>query len=261
MTTSPLALVTGGSSGIGLEIAKQLAGRGYDVAISGQSERVFAAAEELRALGQEAYPFQADLGTYDGVEAFWAFVTALGRPVEVAALNVGISKGGSFLENSLEDEFRIIAINITGTVHLAKRVVHHMAPRGAGRILVVSSVSATTPTPYETVYGPTKAFGYSFAEGLREELIETGISVTALLPGATNSDFHANAGMHDTVYGDNSWKNDKTLVARQGVDALFAGDDFVVGGDERTQEAYRTNRALPEAEKAARHAEGAKPRR
>jgi len=255
----PLALVTGGASGIGLELAKQFATHGYDVAISGQSERVFDSAKVLQDLGAEAYPFRGDAGTYDGVEGFWTFVTERGRPVAAAALNVGIGVGGAFVDTDLEDELKLIAINVTGTVHMAKRVVQHMVANGDGRILVVSSVSATTPTPYETVYGPSKAFGFSFAESLREELKDTGVSVTALLPGATNSDFHANAGMGNTKFGDNSWKNDKTLVARQGYEALIAGDDHVVGGDEATKQAVVDNRTIPEPVKAARQAESTRP--
>ncbi|MEJ2860996.1 SDR family NAD(P)-dependent oxidoreductase [Actinomycetospora flava] len=263
-TTRPLALVSGGSSGIGYELARELAERGHDVAISGQSDRVHASATELGKLGVDVYPFRADAATYDGVEGFWRSVAGLGRPINVACLNVGVGVGGaSFLETDLDAELRMIAINCTGTVHLAKRVVramHEQGPdHGERRILVVSSVSATTPTPYEPVYGPTKAFGFSFAESIREELRAEGITVTALLPGATDSAFHHNAGMGDTRFGDNSWKNDRTEVARQGIDALFAGDDHVVGGDEATKQQVVDHRSMSEPEKAARQGAMARP--
>lgn len=265
MTANPLALVTGGSSGIGFEIAAQLAERGYDVAVSGQSERVHDAAEKLTALGVEAYPFRADAATYDGVEAFWRFVADLGRPLNIAVLNVGIGVGGAFADTDLDDELRMIAINCNGTVHIAKRAVRAMLDQGPDqgerRILVVSSVSATTPTPYEPVYGPTKAFGFSFAESIREELREHGITVTALLPGATDSEFHHNAGMGDTTFGDNSWKNDRTEVAHQGIEALLADDDHVVGGDEATKQRVREHRSMTEPEKAARQGALARPPR
>ena len=225
-STRPLALVTGGSSGIGLELAKQFAEHGYDVAISGQSDRVHQSAQQLRELGVEAYPYQGDAGTYDGVEGFWQLVAGLDRPVAAAALNVGIGVGGAFVDTDLDDEFKLIAINVTGTVHMAKRVVQHMAANGTGRILILSSVSATT---------------------------------TALLPGATNSDFHANAGMGNTRFGDNSWKNDKTDVAQQGFEALIRGDDHVVGGDEATKQMVIDNRTTPEPVKAARQAESTRP--
>ena len=255
-----LAMVTGGSGGIGFELAKQFADHGFDVAISGQSDRVYESTEALRAKCVEAYPYQADASTYDGVEGFWRFVEGLGRPVDAAALNVGIGLGGAFVDNDLEDDFRLIAINITGLVNRAKRVTRHMTANGDGCILITSSVSATSPTPHETVYGPSKAFGFSFAESLREELRGSGVSVTALLPGATDSDFHANAGMGNTAFGDNSWKNDKTEVARQGFKALMNGDDHVVGGDEATKQAAIDNRTTPEPVKAARQAERTRPR-
>ena len=110
-------------------------------------------------------------------------------------LNVGIAVGGAFTDTTLEDHLRVLAINVTGTTHMAKRVADHMAANRTGQILIVSSISATTPTPYEGVYGATKAFGYNLAETLREELREHGVNVTALLPGATDSDFHTNGGM------------------------------------------------------------------
>ena len=198
--------------------------RGDDSAMLGHSARKQRIADNLtlRALGVEVYPYRGDAGTYDGVEGFWQFVADLGRPVAAAALNVGVGLGGRFVDNDLADDLKVIAVNITGTVHMAKRVVQHMAANQAGRILIVSSVSATTPTPYETVYGPSKAFGFAFAESLREELKDRGVSVTALLPGATDSDFHANAGLGQTVIG-RAAKNDKTLVARQGYDGLIRG--------------------------------------
>ncbi|WEJ08735.1 SDR family NAD(P)-dependent oxidoreductase [Sinorhizobium prairiense] len=252
-TERPLAMVTGASSGIGFEIARQFAQNGFDVALSGSSERIFLAAEKLRNGGAEAFPLQADAGTYEGIEAFWEFILQLKRPIEACALNVGIAVGGAFTETSLEDDLRVIAVNVTGTVHMAKHVVRHMVANGNGRILIVTSVSATSPTPFETTYGPSKAFGFPFAESLREELRGTGVTVTALLPGATNTDFHANAGMADTPIG-KAMKNDRELVAKQGFDALMNDIDHVVGGDDATKQVVIENRKLPETVKAARHA-------
>lgn len=253
----PLAIVTGATSGIGFELAVQFASNGYDVAITGSSAGIHDSAAALRELGVDAYPHQADAATRDGVESFWNFVKELDRPVEAAALNVGIAKGGAFVDNDLEDDMRVIAINIVGTVHLAKRVVQHMVPNGRGRILIVSSVSATQPTPYETVYGPSKAFGYMFAESLREELRESGVGVTALLAGATDTNFHKNAGMGSTAI-DQGRKNDPRVVARMGFEGLMGDLDHVVGGDEHTQRVAAENRTTPEPVKAARHAKSAK---
>ncbi|MBY0215313.1 SDR family oxidoreductase [Paenibacillus illinoisensis] len=253
----PLAMITGSSSGLGLELAKQFAQNGYDVAISGSSDRIFEAAETLREYGIEAYPLKADASTYDGVEDFWTFVSKLDRPVDAAVLNVGVGLGGAFVDTDLDDELRLISINITGLVHMTKRVVKHMISHKNGKILIVSSISATQPTPYETVYGPSKAFGFSFAESLRQELLETGITITALLPGATDTNFHSNAGMGSSQIG-SSKKNDKTLVAKQGYEALMNNEDHVVGGDAETKQIAIDNRTIPEPVKAARHAKQAR---
>ncbi|MET7320577.1 SDR family NAD(P)-dependent oxidoreductase [Streptomyces sp. NPDC005549] len=255
----PLALVTGASNGIGTEIARQLASRGYDIIGTGRGDSIDTVAERLRALGATVYPLRADLATYDGVENLWKQVQEIGRPLDVAVLNAGRSIGGAFAtDTDLDDELKLIALNVNAVVHLAKRVVPGMLARGKGRILITSSISATMPTPYETVYGPSKAFGYSFAESLREELRGSGVTVTALLPGATDSDFHQRAGMGRTAIGKGR-KNDKRLVAKQGVDALLAGKDHVVGGDQATKRQALLNRFLPEPVKASRQGANAKP--
>ncbi|MFF9457315.1 SDR family NAD(P)-dependent oxidoreductase [Streptomyces flaveolus] len=248
----PLAFVTGASNGIGTEIARQLASRGYDIIGTGRGDSIDTVAERLRALSATVYPLRADLTAYDGVEDLWKQVQEISRPLDVAVLNAGVSIGGAFAtDTDLDDELKLIALNVNAVVHLAKRVVPGMLSRGKGRILITSSISATMPTPYETVYGPSKAFGYSFAQSLREELRGSGVTVTALLPGATDGDFHQRAGMGQ--------KNDKRLVAKQGVDALLAGKDHVVGGDKATKRQALLNRFLPEPVTARRQGANAKP--
>jgi uncharacterized protein len=253
----PLALVIGASAGIGLQIARQLAGRGHDVVGVGSSPRIETLREELD--GVRVHPVQADLATQDGVEALWRAIEDLDRPLAVAALNAGRSLGGAFVDTDLEDELQMLALNVTGQVRLAKHVVRAMAARREGRILITSSMSALTPTPFESIYGPTRAFMFSFAEGLREEMKEHGVSVTALLPGATATDFHDTAGMGNTKFGSNDWKNDPALVAKRGVDALFAGKDHVIGGDAATQRQALVNKFLPERVKAAQFARDSRP--
>jgi short-subunit dehydrogenase len=260
-TDRPLALVTGGSSGIGYELARQLAEHGHDVAISGSSGRIHESAAKLRKLGVDAWSHQADASTHEGVESFWRVVEGLGRPVDVAVLNVGIAVGGAIADVDLDDHLRVLAINVVGTTHMAKRVVDHMVANGAGRILIVSSISATTPTPYEGVYGATKAFGYNLAETLREEVRRHGVTVTALLPGATDSDFHSNGGMGaDTPIG-RMQKFPKEQVGRLGYEGLMAGEDMVIGGGPDARDAYERHLATPEAEKAAAHAQLVRPDR
>jgi short-subunit dehydrogenase len=168
-------------------------------------------------------------------------------------------RGGAFVDTDLADELDEIELNAVSQVRLAKPIVRDMVGRGAGRILFTSSLSATTPTPYETIYGPTRAFVYSFAQSLRQELLDTGVTVTALLPGATATEFHHRAGMDNTRFGDNSWKNNPALVARKGFTALMAGRDHVIGGDRATWRAAMVNKFLPETTKAARQAKQARP--
>lgn len=256
----PLALVTGGSAGIGLELARLLANDGHDLLIAGSSDRVFDAAEALGETGTSVFAVKADLATDDGTDAVWRAATETGRNVEVAIFNAGIAIGGAFQDIPLEEHMRLISINVISQVRLAYSVIPHMVANGRGRILLVSSLSATTPTPYETVYGPSKAFLTSFGHGLREELRGTGVQVTILHPGATATDFHARAGMHTTAFGDNSWKNSPAEVARQGYDALGRGETSVIGGDAATQRAGQEHRSLSEEEKARRHAEMARPK-
>ncbi|MDP9907267.1 SDR family NAD(P)-dependent oxidoreductase [Arthrobacter bambusae] len=258
-STNPLAIITGASNGIGYQLALQLAQHGHDLVATGRSDRIFQAAEDFRKYGVEVTPVQADLSRFEEVERFWKESAALGRPIAVAVINAGIGIGGApFWGTDLEEELKLIDVNVTSVVHLAKRVVTHMQANRSGRILFTSSISATQPTPYETVYGPSRAFVFSFAESLREELKSEGVSVTALLPGATDSDFHARAGMGNTDIG-RMKKNDRVMVAKQGYEAMMKGKDQVVGGDWATKRAGFLNRFLTETYKAARQGRAARP--
>lgn len=252
-----LALVTGASAGIGIELAAQLASRGYDLVGVGSSERINELREGITDVN--VYPVQADLTTAQGIDTVWSAVTELNRPLDVACLNAGRSLGGAFLDTDLDDELDMLALNITGQVRLAKHVVRHMAAQKSGRILITSSLSALTPTPYESIYGPTRSFMLSFAQGLREEMKEHGVGVTALLPGATDTNFHNSAGMQDTKFGSNDWKNDPAEVAEQGLEALFADQDHVVGGNQATKDEAALNRTLSDPVKAAKFAKDSRP--
>ncbi|MER6237689.1 SDR family NAD(P)-dependent oxidoreductase [Streptomyces clavifer] len=257
--TRPLALVTGASSGIGYQLALLFAINGYDLVATGRSDKIDNAAADLAQHGAEVIPVRADLAQSDGVKTVWRAVEETGRPLDAAVLNAGRSIGGAFLDTDLEDELSLIELNVTSVVHLAKHVARHMAANHRGRILITSSLSATLPTPYETVYGPSRAFTRMFALGLREELKEHGVSVTTLLPGATDSDFHARAGMNNTAFGPGMKKNSRKDVARQGFLAMMDGQAEVVGGDAATKRTALKNRFLPEPLKAAQHARKAKP--
>jgi short-subunit dehydrogenase len=193
-----LAVVTGASSGIGLELAKLFAEHGYDLVVVAEDAGLGAVADQLRSSGAMVESVQADLATQRGVEHLWERVRGLGRPVDAIAINAGVGVGGPFLETDLTKEIDMINLNVTGAVHLAKLVVKDMAQRGEGKILITSSIAAEMPAPFEAVYGATKAFLLSFAEALRNELKDTRITVTALQPGPTDTNFFHRAEMDDT---------------------------------------------------------------
>ena len=202
-TTPPgRAVVTGASNGIGLELAKLFAAAGYDLLLAAESDRLQAAADGIRAGAPDitVETVQVDLATYDGVAELASHLLPGG--VTAAAINAGVGIGGRFAtETSLEDELRLIRLNVEGAVHLTKRVVEAMIARGKGQILITSSIAGTHPTPYEAVYGASKTFLGSFAQAIRAELEDTGITVTSLMPGPTETDFFHRAGMDDTKIG------------------------------------------------------------
>src|SRR5919112_5280629 len=187
----PLALVTGASSGIGLELARQFAEHGFDLVVNAEDAELTAAAEQLRAAGTTVQTVRADLRTPEGAQAVYDAVTATGRPLAAAALNAGVGRGGAFVDNPLEDELAIIDLNVRSTVVLAKSVLRDMAARGEGRVLFTSSIASTMPGPYQAVYNASKSFVQSFAEALATELRDTGVTVTSLLPDRLKSAGHA----------------------------------------------------------------------
>jgi short-subunit dehydrogenase len=230
VTTRPFAVVTGASRGIGLELAKVAAQNGFDLLIVSNSESIFSAAAELREIGVAVEPLLADLSMYEGVEDVWRSIEKLERPVDVAMLNAGVALGGAFAtDTALEDELRLIALNVVAPVHLAKRLLPRMTERGTGRILITSSTVAAMPSPFQAIYGASRAFVQSFAHAIRNELRDTGITVTLMQPGPTETQIFHRAGMDDTKIGTQK-KDDPTKVARQAFDALMAGDDHVIPG-------------------------------
>lgn len=254
-TRRPLAVVTGASSGIGYELAKQFAQHGYDLVIAAEDAGIYRAAEEIEKLGASVEAVQVDLATYEGVEQLYGRVLPGVRSVEALALNAGVGIGGDFArETSLQDELNIINLNCTSTVHLAKRVVPNMVAQGRGRVLITSSIAAVTPTPLEAVYGASKAFDLSFAQSLRNELKDTGVTVTAMMPGPTDTNFFHRAHMDDTEVGaERRFDNDPAEVARQGFEALMAGEDRVVTGTLSTKIQGNVAPFMPEAMKAEQH--------
>jgi short-subunit dehydrogenase len=255
-----LALVTGASSGIGLSLAKELASRGYDLVVCSAGERLPEAAESIRSSGTDVIPVTADLSTHEGIELLWNRVADLGRPLDIACINAGVGVGGQFWETDLEEELKMVELNCTGTVQLAKYVVRHMRQLNAGKILFTSSIAGEMVAPREAVYAATKAFVLSFAHSLRYELRETGITVTALQPGPTDTNFFHRAGMDDTKVGSEGKKESQPDdVAKDGIDALFAGKDHVYSHAATTKLEGAVANLVPGSVKASMHEKMAKP--
>ncbi|GAA3114756.1 SDR family NAD(P)-dependent oxidoreductase [Streptomyces echinatus] len=255
----PLALVTGASSGIGLELARQLAERGYDLVINAEDDtRLLHAAAQIRAAGAQVDVIQADLREYDQTEHLVDTIEAIGRPLDVAVLNAGVGRGGAFVDIDLADDLEVIDLNVRSTVHLAKRVVRDMAARDEGRILVTSSIASTMPGSFQAVYNASKSFLQSFVQALQNELKDSGVTLTSLMPGPTETDFFHRADMDDTKVGQQD-KDDPAQVARQGLDALLAGKEKVVAGSAKTKAQEMANKILPDKAKAEAHRKMAEP--
>jgi uncharacterized protein len=256
--TRPLALVTGASSGIGLELAKQFAENGFDLVVNAEDPHIELAATQLRATGAQVQSVQADLRTGDGVHEVVSAVGATGRPLAAAALNAGVGQGGPFVENDLADEQEIIDLNITSTVHLAKHLLRDMVARNDGKLLITSSIASTQPGSFQAVYNASKSFLQSFAEAVRDELRDTGVTVTSLMPGPTGTDFFQRADMEDTRVGQAD-KDDPAEVAEQGFRALMKGEQKVVAGSLTTKAMEAASGVLPDKVKAAMHRQMAEP--
>jgi uncharacterized protein len=244
-STRPVALVTGASTGIGRELARVFAEHDFDVVAVAEEDAIHDVASELGSGTVTAV--QADLATPEGVEAAWQGVGGLGRPPAAVALNAGIGVSGRFDQTPLTDDLALVDLNVRSTVHLAKLASRAMVAVGEGRILVTSSIAAVAPGPYHSTYAASKAFVHSFAEGLRVELKDTGVTVTSLMPGPTDTEFFSRADMGDTKVGQSDSKDDPAEVARQGYDALMAGKASVVAGSVRNRIQAELGTHLPDA--------------
>jgi uncharacterized protein len=227
-----VAVVTGASSGIGRAFAEILVDLGYDLLIAADESVIHQVASELEERGPRVVGLHVDLSGTPGVEYLAEVAEAQEGPVTVAVLNAGMGVHGRFDEIDLDRQLQLIDLNVRSTVHLASLLTPGMVERGDGRLLFVSSIAAKGPGPGHAAYAASKAFVHSFAEGIRQELRDTGVSVTSLLPGPTDTKFFERAGMQDTKVARGP-KDSAHEVARQGVEAMLAGKDQVVAGSLR----------------------------
>lgn len=251
----PLSVVTGASSGIGYELAKLCAADGFDLILAADRPELVEAAQALRAMGAGVEELQVDLSTPEGVDRLLALIGD--RPVDHLMANAGHGLGHAFLDQDVADWRHVIDTNITGTLYLVQKVAARMVERGQGMILFTGSIAGLMPGTFQAVYNGSKAFIDSFAWALRNELKDTGVSITTLLPGATDTDFFHRAGMDDTKVAQGD-KADPADVARTGYEAMMKGEGDVIHGlKNKIQGALGA--VTPESVKAERHRKMAEP--
>lgn len=225
--TQGLAVVTGASSGIGLSLAKCCAQHGYSLMLAADEPEICDVAIDLRRETNSVDALEADLATLEGVDKL---VDAIGgRPVEALLANAGRGLGRAFLDQDFAQVKRVIDTNVTGTLYLIQRLGREMRARKRGRILITGSIAGFMPGTYQAVYNGTKALLDSFAYALRAELKDSGVTVTCLMPGATETEFFERADMLDTKVGAGP-KQDPDEVAAAGFEAMLRGDSDVVTG-------------------------------
>ncbi|QEC74751.1 SDR family NAD(P)-dependent oxidoreductase [Mucilaginibacter ginsenosidivorax] len=240
MENQKTALITGGTSGIGKELAKLFAKDEYNLIIVARDQaELDTTAAELRSSGISVQTIAKDLSDMEQAKVLCKEITT---PVDVLVNDAGMGVYGLFKENDLERELGIIHLNICATVILTKHFVQQMAERGGGKILNLGSVAGKLPGPWQAVYHATKAFVLSFTAAIREELKDSGITFTALMPGATDTDFFNKAGMLDSkIAQDKEALADAADVAIEGYEALMAGKDRVIAGWKNSLEVHAAN--------------------
>jgi uncharacterized protein len=231
----PLAVITGASTGIGYELARCCAQNGFDLVVAADEAEIHDAADDFRTFGVDVKSVEADLATIEGVEKLYAAVK--GRPVQALLANAGIGLGRGFLDQDFNDVIRVIDTNITGTLYLIRNIARDMRSRKSGKILITGSIAGFAPGAYQAVYHASKGFIDSFSFALRAELADTGITVTCLMPGATETEFFDRADLNDTKVGQSS-KDNPADVAETGFKAMMNGDgDIVTGWHNKLQSA------------------------
>ncbi|WP_353721070.1 SDR family oxidoreductase [Dyadobacter sp. 676] len=226
------ALITGATSGIGLELAKLFAKDGFNLVITARDiAELDETATLLRAEGVEVLPIAKDL--FDREQAFGLYADIKQKDIEIDVLvnNAGQGVYGHFEQIDVDRELRIIDLNIASLVILTKCFLSDMLARNSGRILNLASIASKLPGPWQAVYHGTKAFVLSFTEAIREETKDSGVTITALMPGVTDTDFFNKADMENSrAVQDEDDLADPAVVARDGYEALMAGKDKVISG-------------------------------
>ena len=254
----PLAVVTGASSGIGYELARVFAEHGFDLVVAAEDASIYDAANTFKAFGCNVEPVRADLSTEDGVNQLYAAIKLQKANLEAVAMNAGFGLSGEFAKTDLEQEIKMVNLNIISILRLTKKILPDMLANGNGKILLTSSLAAELPGPYFSVYAATKSFIQSFAEAIRLEVKEKGISVTALQPGPTDTNFFERADMLDTKAGAGK-KDDPAEVAKDGFEAMMAGKDHIIAGSFKNKVQSTIAKFIPETTAAEIQSKQTKP--
>ena len=224
----PLAVVTGASSGIGYHLARMAAQHGYDLVVAADTP-LDQAVQDFKAEGADQVDaLQVELASKQGVDDL--LVRLQGREVDALLANAGHGLGGAFLDQDFADVQHVIDTNVTGTIYLIQQVARGMVARRQGRILVTGSIAGFQPGAFHAVYNGSKAFIDSFTQALRNEIKQTGVTVSLLMPGPTDTEFFERAHLLDTKVGADMKKDDPAMVARVGFDAMLKGEADVVAG-------------------------------
>jgi len=217
MSEKKLALITGASNGIGLALAEEFAANGYDLVIVARDEKKLSVAGEnlQKRFSVNVHVFSADLSEYDQITDLQTRINTVGLTPTALVINAGQGLGGAFIDGTvLETELRLIRLNVDAVVHLSKIFIPPLVEQGKGHVLITSSLSGSAPIPFEAVYGASKAFVNSFFYAIRNELMGSGLSMTLLMPGATETNFFKNAGQASTTVGSMK-KDDPKEVAKR----------------------------------------------
>ena len=250
------AIVTGASTGIGLELAKLAAQDGYDLLIAANKPQIHAAATELKQSGAQVTAVEAELSTFEGVDAVLA--AANGRRIDVLCANAGHGLGRAFLEQDVADWRGVIDTNIVGTAYILQKVLREMVARNAGKVLVTGSIAGFMPGSFQAVYNGSKAFVDSFVDAIRNEIKDAdGVTLTNLMPGPVETEFFKRADMMDTKVGTGK-KADPADVAQDGWNAMVAGKADIVSGFANKLQAAAAH-VLPQSVTAAMHRNMAEP--
>jgi len=230
-TNKKYALITGATSGIGYELAKLFAKDQYNlVIVARNTEELEKASNEFKQSGVEVITISKDLSNVEAPLEVYNEIKSKGIQIDVLVNDAGQGQYGLFSETDIERELEIIRLNIGATIALTKPFLKEMIARKDGKILNLSSIAGKTPGPYQAVYHGTKAFVQSFTEAIRSENKDNGVTITALLPGATDTDFFNKADMNDSKIVQDGGMSSAADVAKDGYDALMSGDDMVISG-------------------------------